>query len=65
MLEYMDLPTTTGTYEGMLLPIVLDDDPGDLDTFELYYGEPTGTYEDMCDKLEIPFNERTFKERED
>lgn len=37
----------------------------DIDTFISLYGEPTGTYEDMCDKLEIPFNERTFKERED
>ena len=38
----------------------------DLDNcFERLYDEPKGTYEDMCDKLEIPFNERTFRERED
>ena len=45
------------------------DDDYDYDyidnSFNLLYGEPTRTYEDMCDKLEIPFNERTFKERED
>lgn len=40
MLAYMDLPTfeTTGTYEGIWLPIVLDDDPETLIHLSLIMG---------------------------